>query len=38
MKDCRIIDLLPFSRLFAPEMIGRYLGVKWSDGSTFLLT
>jgi len=38
MKDYRIIDLLPFSRLFAPDMIGRYLGVKWSDGSTFLLT
>jgi hypothetical protein len=38
MKDYRIIDLLPFSRLFAPDTIGRYLGVKWSDGSTYLLT
>jgi hypothetical protein len=38
MKDYRMIDLLPFSRLFAPETIGRYLGVRWSDGSTFLLT
>jgi hypothetical protein len=38
MKDYRMIDLLPFSRLFAPETISRYLGVKWSDGSTFLLT
>jgi hypothetical protein len=38
MKDYRIIDLLPFSRLFAPDTIGRYLGIKWSDGSTFLLT
>jgi hypothetical protein len=38
MKDYRMIDLLPFSRLFAPETIGRHLGVKWSDGSTFLLT
>ena len=38
MKDYRMIDLLPFSRLFASETIGRYLGVKWSDGSTFLLT
>ena len=38
VKDYRIIDLLPFSRLFAPDTIGRYLGVKWSDGSTFLLT
>jgi hypothetical protein len=38
MKDYRILDLLPYSRLFAPETIRRYLGVKWSDGSTFLLT
>ena len=38
MKDYRLMDLLPFSRLFAPETIGRYLGVKWNDGSTFLLT
>ena len=38
MKDYRIIDLLPFSPLFAPDTIGRYLGVKWSDGSTYLLT
>jgi hypothetical protein len=38
MKDFRMIDLLPFSRLFALDTIGRYLGVKWSDGSTFLLT
>ena len=38
MKDFRMIDLLPFSRLFAPDTIGRYLGIKWSDGSTFLLT
>jgi hypothetical protein len=38
MKDYRMIDLLPFSKLFAPETIGRFLGVKWTDGSTFLLT
>jgi hypothetical protein len=38
MKDYRMIDLLPFSKLFAPDTIGRYLGVKWTDGSTFLLT
>ena len=37
-KDYRLMDLLPYSRLFAPDAIGRYLGVKWSDGSTFLLT
>jgi hypothetical protein len=38
MKDYRMIDLLPFSRLFAPDTIGSFLGIKWSDGSTFLLT
>ena len=38
MKDYRMIDLLPFSKLFAPETIASYLGVKWTDGSTFLLT
>jgi hypothetical protein len=38
MKDFRIIDLLPYSRLFDPDVIGRYLGIKWTDGSTFLLT
>jgi hypothetical protein len=38
MKDYRVLDLLPYSRLFAPDTIGRYLGVKWSDGSAFLLT
>jgi hypothetical protein len=36
--DYRLIDLLPYSRLFAPDTIGRYLGVKWSDGTSFLLT
>jgi hypothetical protein len=38
LKDYRVLDLLPYSHLFAPETIGRYLGVKWSDGSAFLLT
>jgi len=38
MKDRRLLDLLPFSRLFAPDTIGRYLGVQWTDGSTYLLT
>jgi hypothetical protein len=38
MKNFRLLDILPYSRLFAPEVIGRYLGVKWTDGSTFLLT
>ena len=38
MKDFRLLDLLPYSRLFGLETIGRFLGVKWSDGSTYLLT
>ena len=38
MKDARLRDLLPYSKLFAPDTIGDYLGVKWTDGSTFLLT
>jgi hypothetical protein len=37
-KDYRLIDLLPYGRLFAPDTIGHYLGVKWSDGTSFLLT
>ena len=34
----RIIDLLAVQPPVAPDTIGRYLGVKWSDGSAFLLT
>lgn len=37
MKDGLLLDLLPYSRLFAPETIGDYLGIKWTDGSAFLL-
>jgi len=37
-KASRIIDLTPYGKLFAPDTIGRYLGIKWSDGSTYLLT
>jgi hypothetical protein len=37
-EDARLIDLLPYSKLFAPDTIGRYLGIKWTDGVTFLLT
>jgi len=34
----RIIDLLPYSPLFRPETVGRYFGIKWTDGETYLLT
>ena len=37
-KNYGLLDILPYSRLFAPETIDSYLGVKWTDGSTFLLT
>jgi len=37
-KDSLLLDLLPYSNLFAPDTIGRYLGIKWTDGSAFLLT
>jgi hypothetical protein len=33
-----ILDVLPYSRLFAPWTIGRYLGIKWTDGTEYLLT
>jgi hypothetical protein len=38
VKDRKIGVLASYSRLFAPETIGRYLAVKWTDGSAFLLT
>jgi hypothetical protein len=37
-KEHRLLDPLPFSRLFDPGGIGRYLGIYWTDGTTFLLT
>ena len=37
-KDSVMLDLLPYSRLFAPDVIGQYLGIRWTDGTTYLLT
>lgn len=37
-KEHGLLDMLPFSRLFAPSIIGKYLGIAWTDGTTFLLT
>jgi hypothetical protein len=37
-KDIPLLDVLPYSHLFAPETIGRFLGIKWSNGSAYLLT
>lgn len=33
-----IIDPLPLSPLFAPDAIGRHLGIRWTDGTSSLLT
>jgi len=38
LDDVPLLDILPYSNLFAPDTIGRYLGVKWTDGTAFLLT
>jgi hypothetical protein len=37
-SDYQLLDILPFSHLFEPEVIGRFLGIKWTDGHTYLLT
>jgi hypothetical protein len=37
-KEHRLLDMLPFSRLFDPLVIGQYLGIAWTDGTTYLLT
>jgi hypothetical protein len=31
-------DVLPLTKLFAPDQIAEYLGIKWTDGSSYLLT
>ena len=33
-----IFDILPLMRPFAPEEIDKYIGIKWTDGTSFLLT
>jgi hypothetical protein len=37
-KSLPLVDLLPLSRLFTPETIGKFLATKWTDGSNYLLT
>jgi hypothetical protein len=34
----KLYDILPHSYLFAPKNISKYLGIEWTDGSTYLLT
>jgi hypothetical protein len=33
-----VCDVLPLTKPFAPDEIADYLGVKWNDGTSFLLT
>jgi hypothetical protein len=37
-RELAIFDVLPRSPLFAPDNIARYLGIRWTDGKTALLT
>jgi hypothetical protein len=37
-RDLPLIDPFPFSPLFSPDNIDRYLGIRWTDGRTALLT
>jgi len=37
-NNSQLIDVLPFSHLFSPVNIRKYLGIKWTDGETYLLT
>ena len=37
-RELPLADSLPLSPLFSPDNIGRYLGIRWTDGTTALLT
>jgi hypothetical protein len=37
-REDGIRDILPASALFSPDNIANYLGIRWSDGTTYLLT
>jgi hypothetical protein len=37
-RELQILDPLPLSPLFSPDNIARYLGIRWTDGTTALLT
>ena len=34
----RITDPLPRAPLFSPDLIDRYLAIRWTDGTSYLLT
>jgi hypothetical protein len=37
-RELPIADTLPLSPLFSPDTIARYMGIRWTDGTTTLLT
>ena len=37
-REKLITDPLPLSQLFSPDNIARYFGIRWTDGTTTLLT
>jgi hypothetical protein len=37
-KDALLLDVMPYSHLFNPANINKYLAIKWTDGNTYLLT
>ncbi len=37
-RDLPIVDPFPLSPLFSPDNIARFLGIRWTDGNTALLT
>jgi hypothetical protein len=37
-RELPLEDTLPLSRLFSPDSISQYLGLRWTDGTTSLLT
>jgi hypothetical protein len=36
--ELQLGDWLPLSDLFSPEYIDKYIGVRWTDGTSYLLT
>jgi len=37
-KDMNMEDFLPETPLFSPKTIGKYLAIRWTDGTSYLLT
>jgi hypothetical protein len=37
-RELPIVDSMPLSPLLSPDVIGHYFGIRWTDGTTALLT